>query len=142
MVSTGRAVLSSLEIQPATDDKPSFSGRRNDSSEGDVSTGWTGRRAGSRAVDVRIGKVEIRMVQHLDGIDPEFELFRLGDPNALDQVGVEAQERRTLNGIAAETADLTRHGIHKKKASLGVGNRLIAERKNLKMPCRASGVST
>ena len=47
-----------------------------------------------RTVDVRVRVGEVRPVQHIDGIGPEFELLSFADANAFDEVDVEANLAR------------------------------------------------
>ena len=126
---------STLEIQTTTDHKPSLSGCGSDAPEGGAGAAGTGyggsgsgRDAGTGAVDVHVGNVKIGMIQHIDCIHAKFELFGFGNPHTLDQVGIEPQQRRSLDRVPAKIADLSRSGIHENKPALGINNRLVAER--------------
>src|SRR5262245_49619739 len=103
-----------LEIHTSADHDLPVPGCRLDTAEIDV-------------VNVqRNGIIEVGMVQCINNIHPELEVFVFGDADSLIQVQVKANESGTLDPGITKSAQLSRSGIHKHKAAGRVCNGQIA----------------
>src|SRR5262245_41080768 len=91
---------SRLKTEAGVDDKPSRSARRRDTSEC------------VHAVDIRRWSSEVRVVQHIDRVDAEFEFLGFVDPEALDEIGVKTQAPRTFQCGQSERAHFSRLRIY------------------------------
>ena len=86
------------EIEAGVDDERPRSGGRGDASE-----------AGRADAEVgRDGRAKVRMVQHVHGVHAQFELFGFVYPDALNQVRIKSQRRRSRDPVPAKSSDLSR----------------------------------
>src|SRR5262245_3056985 len=90
----GSAGSSHLEIQTKSRDK--LAGRGSHRSRRDAPEG--------KGIDVEVRICEHGMVQNIDRINPQFELFGLGNPHTLDQVHVQAEGPWSLDPVLAHRA--------------------------------------
>ena len=88
----------------------------------EVDNAWISTLSGDASeagrVDVHDGIVKIRVVQHIDRVHPEFELLRIRNTYALDQVHVQTEVGWPLDPFHAQIAYRARFRIHQKKAAL------------------------
>src|SRR5262245_55824086 len=90
----------SLEVDARVDDKPSRSSRSSNTAE----------RVSAVDIGRRISK--IRMVQHVDRVQPKFELFVFVQPETLDEIHIEIEALWTFHRCQAERTDFAWLRIH------------------------------
>ncbi len=88
------------KIDTRVHDEPPGAGRRGDAAERVV------------AVDIGNRVPEVRVIQDVDGVDPEFELPVLMDLEPFDQVHVEAEVSGSSYGRQTECSNFSRLRIH------------------------------
>ena len=70
---------------------------------------------------------EVRMVQHIDDIDPELELLALMNSESFDHIHVQVERARTSERRISGRSNLSRLRIHQKHLCVRSGNCLIVE---------------
>ena len=103
-----------LEVNPGAECEPPRAARRGNAPEiGRIDTGG--------------GIPEIRMVQGVDDVHPEFEFPRLLESNSLDQIQIQTNVSGPFDNISAQSTHLSGPWIHPNHVTVGVGDRQIAE---------------
>src|SRR3989304_4138798 len=74
-------------------------------------------------VDVHCRIAEIRMVQNIDRIHPEFQFSGFINPHAFDEVRIKVDLSRTLNPILADVSEPSDLRVHQNKVAVGLRNR-------------------
>src|SRR5438552_758014 len=113
-----------LEVDSAVDDEPARSRGGGD----------TAKRIS--AVDVRNGIAEVRMVQDIDCIDPEFEFLGLVDLEPLDKVHIESKTPWSLQRRQTERSNFTRLRIYEYDLAIGSDDRFVAISRVQTIQCR------
>ena len=65
------------------------------------------------------------MVQDIDRINSEFELFAFGNLEALHQVHIEVEPRRPANRALSECANLSGLRVHEDDVAVRIGDRFV-----------------
>src|SRR5581483_3866825 len=116
-----------LEVNPAIDDETPHS---------TISTGIQARgKAGdlsesADSVDRCAWIPEVRVVQNVDGVDPEFELFSFRDFESFHHVHVEVKESRPAQSIRAEIPNLSGLRVYQDNLAFRIGYGFVCIERN------------
>src|SRR5215468_3589391 len=81
----------------------------------------------ARRVDIHRRVTEVRMVQDVDCIKPEFKFLVLVNLEPLDHIHIETQKSRTFHRAETEIPDIAGAWIYHHDVAFRVLNRFVAE---------------
>ena len=112
---SGNPRLTISEVDARVDDETAASSDRG----GDTAEGVY-------TVDVHVGISEVRAIKNIDRVDSEFELLFLLEPEALDDIHVEAEVARPFHGGISQRPNLAGLWIHQNELAIGSDDRPVA----------------